>query len=180
MSEAYVLFAEQGYEGTSLAGLAEQLKVSKPALYYYFNSKESLFEALYESICELILIDLKKISSCSTSLLFEDLLYELGMNDFKGLAEAPQLAKVLRQFDLLSFRMPSIAEKAKALELETQTVYDQIVEAGIQAGRLKASEREVFKRLLLAVINGLSYEQITTGRSVSETEWRYMIEKLLN
>jgi len=36
------LFAEQGYQGTSLADLAEQLGVQKPSLYHHIASKEDL------------------------------------------------------------------------------------------------------------------------------------------
>src|SRR5919206_3939289 len=36
------LFAERGYQGTSLADLAEQLGVQKPSLYHHIAAKEDL------------------------------------------------------------------------------------------------------------------------------------------
>jgi AcrR family transcriptional regulator len=55
---ALQLFAEQGYEKTSLREIAERLGVTKAALYYYFKSKEdivrSLVEDYYTAIDELI------------------------------------------------------------------------------------------------------------------------------
>ena len=55
---ALELFAEQGYEKTSLREIAEHLDVTKAALYYHFKTKEdiliSLFEDLTRPIDELI------------------------------------------------------------------------------------------------------------------------------
>jgi AcrR family transcriptional regulator len=55
---AVELFAEQGYEKTSLREIAERLEVTKAALYYHFKTKEeiivSLFEDLTKPIEELI------------------------------------------------------------------------------------------------------------------------------
>src|SRR5215831_11140152 len=41
-SIALELFAEQGYEKTSLREIAERLGVTKAALYYHFKSKEDI------------------------------------------------------------------------------------------------------------------------------------------
>ncbi|MGW7364918.1 TetR/AcrR family transcriptional regulator [Streptomyces sp. NPDC054841] len=55
---ALELFAEQGYEKTSLREIAEELQVTKAALYYHFKTKEdiviSLFQDLTRPIDELI------------------------------------------------------------------------------------------------------------------------------
>ncbi|MEU0374613.1 helix-turn-helix domain-containing protein [Streptomyces sp. NPDC006283] len=55
---ALELFAEQGYEKTSLREIAEALDVTKAALYYHFKTKEdiliSIFEDLTRPIDELI------------------------------------------------------------------------------------------------------------------------------
>jgi AcrR family transcriptional regulator len=45
---ALEMFAEQGYEKTSLREIAERLGVTKAALYYYFKSKEDIVRSLIE------------------------------------------------------------------------------------------------------------------------------------
>src|SRR6202020_18082 len=45
---ALELFAEHGYEKTSLREIAERLGVTKAALYYYFKSKEDIVRSLIE------------------------------------------------------------------------------------------------------------------------------------
>src|ERR1700677_3081855 len=41
-------FADRGYAGTSVHDIAEDAKVTKPTLYYYFDSKAGLFQALVD------------------------------------------------------------------------------------------------------------------------------------
>jgi AcrR family transcriptional regulator len=45
---ALELFAEQGYDKTSLREIAERLGVTKAALYYHFKSKEDIVSSLVE------------------------------------------------------------------------------------------------------------------------------------
>ncbi len=56
------LFAQKGYEGTSLRDIAEQAGITKAALYYWFPEKEALFQrvvagrmaALVERVAEAV------------------------------------------------------------------------------------------------------------------------------
>jgi len=47
---ALELFAEQGYEKTSLREIAEQLQVTKAALYYHFKTKEDILVSIFEDL----------------------------------------------------------------------------------------------------------------------------------
>ncbi|NUR90720.1 MAG: TetR/AcrR family transcriptional regulator, partial [Nonomuraea sp.] len=55
---ALELFAERGYDKTSLQEVAERLEITRPALYYHFRAKEdilnSVVETLLSSIEELV------------------------------------------------------------------------------------------------------------------------------
>ncbi|MFK8848246.1 TetR/AcrR family transcriptional regulator [Streptomyces sp. Ac-502] len=47
---ALELFAEQGYEKTSLREIAERLDVTKAALYYHFKTKEDIVISLFQDL----------------------------------------------------------------------------------------------------------------------------------
>jgi AcrR family transcriptional regulator len=47
---AVELFAEHGYEKTSLREIAERLDVTKAALYYHFNTKEDIVVSLFDDL----------------------------------------------------------------------------------------------------------------------------------
>ncbi|ROQ68069.1 TetR family transcriptional regulator [Streptomyces sp. 840.1] len=44
------LFAEQGYEKTSLREISEKLDVTKAALYYHFKTKEDILVSIFEDL----------------------------------------------------------------------------------------------------------------------------------
>ena len=55
---ARVLFAEQGYAGAGREEIVERAGVTRGAMYHHFNSKEALFQAVFEvveqELCEAI------------------------------------------------------------------------------------------------------------------------------
>jgi AcrR family transcriptional regulator len=58
LAVALRLFAEQGYDATSMRQIAEELQITKPALYYHFTSKEDIVRATlagaHEQVAELV------------------------------------------------------------------------------------------------------------------------------
>ncbi len=49
ITKALELFSAKGYEGVSVSELTEASGITKPTLYYYFGSKEGLYEAVCQS-----------------------------------------------------------------------------------------------------------------------------------
>jgi AcrR family transcriptional regulator len=60
------LFAEQGYEGTSIEAVLAAAGVSRGALYHHFAGKEALFEAVVSAATDRVTAELTEaISGCS-------------------------------------------------------------------------------------------------------------------
>ncbi len=62
------LFIEQGFDGTSLRQIAEQLGVTKAALYYHFESKDDILMALHMRLHEFGKVALSKMQDGPVSL----------------------------------------------------------------------------------------------------------------
>ncbi|QBD79710.1 TetR/AcrR family transcriptional regulator [Ktedonosporobacter rubrisoli] len=69
------MFAEHGYEGTTLEMIAEDLGLSKPGLYYYVKSKEEVLEHIFRRIFKAILASLS--TAVSPEMLPQERLYHL-------------------------------------------------------------------------------------------------------
>lgn len=52
ISAATALFVREGYKGTSMKAIADQLGISPPALYWHFPSKQDLYLAAMESLLD--------------------------------------------------------------------------------------------------------------------------------
>ncbi len=63
LSTATRLFIEHGYHGLSMRLIAEELDVSKPALYYHFKDKEELFLAILQANLDEMEAVLEQITS---------------------------------------------------------------------------------------------------------------------
>jgi len=46
LDRALELFSKKGYDGVGMAEICEETNVSKPTIYYYFQSKQGLFDAI--------------------------------------------------------------------------------------------------------------------------------------
>ena len=52
LKQALILFSENGYEGVSVAMIAERCSIKAPSLYKHFKSKKEIFEEVYNHSCK--------------------------------------------------------------------------------------------------------------------------------
>ncbi|MDL4774607.1 TetR/AcrR family transcriptional regulator [Actinomadura xylanilytica] len=61
LDAAVRLFAERGFDGTSVQGVVEAARVTKGALYHYFGSKDDLLYEIYRPLIARRLADLDRV-----------------------------------------------------------------------------------------------------------------------
>ncbi len=52
LNAAEVIFAAQGFKGTTISKVAQQAKIPKANIYYYFPTKDILYSHVIEDICD--------------------------------------------------------------------------------------------------------------------------------
>ena len=95
LESALTLFAEKGYEATSIREIIEGAGVTRPVLYYYFDSKEELFKRLVQSqfneVTQYIDATIEATSGC------RDRLQALIRNTFEHTERSPRATALILQ-----------------------------------------------------------------------------------
>lgn len=55
------VFVKKGYTQTSMGDIAAEAGIGRTALHYYFRTKELLFEAILEQLCDMLLPNIRRI-----------------------------------------------------------------------------------------------------------------------
>ncbi len=67
LDAAALLFAERGVEGASMDAIAERAELGKATLYYYFRTKEQLYQAVLEAGAEQFFTELARVQTSFAS-----------------------------------------------------------------------------------------------------------------
>jgi AcrR family transcriptional regulator len=144
------LFAERGYEGTSIEAVLEEAGVSRGALYHHFASKEGLFEAVFSAVED-------RIGE-------EVVLAAAGSADAVAVLRAGCLAWVQLAGDPVVQRIvlidaPAVLGWERWRELENQHalgLLKGVLEGVAEAGRLPPDLVDTFAHVLLASVNEIA------------------------
>jgi len=157
LTAARAVFAQSGFQGTTVEAVAERAEVGKGTIYLYFESKEALrAELLLHAIRELTAT--LKAASDSRSVLHPE-------QRLRGIAEAylafahnsPDYFRLLNSYDrgdfesgISSQRRDQLLEASrKTLEIVTQPIAD-----GIALGLFAPGDPRTLAGVLWAAING--------------------------
>ncbi len=138
------LFAEKGYEATSIEDLLRELGMSRGALYHHFDSKEAVFEAvLHEIEAEVA----QATIAASRGARDPASALRAGCEAFLDLVRTPRI----RQIVLID--APAALGWKKWREIEAQHGLGLLKAAlgrAAEAGRLRPDQVDVFAHVLLA------------------------------
>jgi AcrR family transcriptional regulator len=159
MDVAVTLFAEKGFEGTSIRDLAHQADVNIAMINYYFGSKEKLFVALLENKARFMREKIDAVQNDHSLTEIEKINFIIDGYVTRFLSQ-PAFHRVLQQELLVTNR--EILHQ-NVIELFTKNTQDvvSIIEKGIR----KKIFKKVDPQLLFASIIG-TINQVMLSRSM--------------
>ena len=154
------LFFEQGYEGTTLDAVAEQLQVTKPYLYSYFQNKgEILFEICQTGIRE-------SLAALEQALALED----SPRNRLRAaVAQVAQIVIAKREYVVVYMREDKNLSSADAQEiLDQRRAFDRkvaaLLEEGVTRGEFSVRDLSLTATTIGGIVSWLPRWYVPTGR----------------
>lgn len=168
LAAAKRVFSEKGYAAATIADVARAAKLSYGSVYWYFDSKEELFDALMDA----------GEADLRTRIL--DALDDAGPADLEG-ALRTSVQATFEHFDADPEATRLLFRDSYALggrfEAHLLRIYEGFIddlEATITAGQREGGIRKAPTRLvafsLAALIGQLAYRRLTTGDGMSPAE----------
>lgn len=151
LKEAASLFSERGYEQTSMRKIAEKVGVSKPAIYYHFANKQSLFEELINTAFELSKKSIEEIAETDFDSITK--LKNLAIGFFESTKNNPEFARFMHDLSVGNIRK-NIKLNHHEVFCKQQEWFDQILTDGKEHGLIKSDlDNYIFTMAYIGTIN---------------------------
>lgn len=135
LEHATRLFAERGFAGTSLQDVANSMGLKRPALYYYFKSKDELLDRLIVEGVSGPTHELKIIAE-QTDLSPAERLHAITRRNLRWvLTHIDRFRLLVKSESELS---PASAKKFNASSREAIDTVTAVIEEGIEAGQFRS------------------------------------------
>jgi len=155
MDKSIPIFAQLGYNKTTLDDIAHTLNMKKNSLYYYFESKEDLFRALLEREAERIFEEQEQLLNGEPT--YEMKLrvmidYILGLHSSRD--------KTLKSFRIKAFYdiMDFLKEEIEELRKKQRILFSDILQKGIDSGEFIQHDNKKLAHYIFSTLNALIYE----------------------
>ncbi|WP_031470026.1 TetR/AcrR family transcriptional regulator [Sciscionella sediminilitoris] len=154
LDHATRLFADQGYEATSLQDVADALGVSRSGLYHYVSRKEDLLAMLVEQMSR-GLADSLAVLHARTDLSAQDKLREFTGSVVRQRASSPDQFRVLDQVEAM-LPEPLRSQHFKARK-DVLTELTGVIEDGIAGGEFKPLDARIAALSVLGMCNWVAW-----------------------
>ena len=158
------LFAKKGYNGVSMREISEQSGVTKPTIYYYFGSKEGIYEELIDTGMQYVQSSFENIINIDVSAKAKLVL--MTKTFFQIAIEAPEYSKF---FMTIATPMTdnAILEKFKQKLRRQGNIIMAVIKEGIASGEFGASAKpELAAEIIGSVWQNFIWQQLSTKAKI--------------
>lgn len=174
---AIKLFAEKGYSATSIRDIAKEVGITVPNIYYYFGSKEGLYQHILETTMEGFSKKVQSGVSANASL--RDQLVAMTKGKYRFIEEHPDLMRIFFREWFAREGATSSAEETKPAILQSLATMAFMVMGRIAAGELRDVNPDHAAWFLVGIFNAFDLGFINLGMTPSDEEIEAMVDLAL-
>lgn len=156
------VFTRFGFKKTSMDDIARSIRMGKSSIYYYFKSKEEIFQAVVDKEADLLRIKVNKIIDGSDDSMSKLRAYvKLRMDLIKQLSN---YMEILKNDDLMNL---ALTEKIrKKYDDEEVTIIRRILEEGNDSGLFKVKDLNLSSLAIVTAMKGLEVPLVTASMGI--------------
>ena len=155
---AMELFAQKGYDGTSVEEITSVVGIAKGTLYYHFSSKEEIFYFLVEEGMNLLKNSIEiKTSKCDATI---DKLKAISLIQLKTVKKYESLLMIVLS-QALGSDSRNIFCKNKVIE------YINVIQSIIEEGQKNGQLKDVDSEIMASEIFSLTYSSLIYLRKIN-------------
>ncbi|MDW3682137.1 TetR/AcrR family transcriptional regulator [Cupriavidus sp. CV2] len=144
------LFIERGFDGTGINDIADAVGVSRPALYYYFKSKEAILEVLTTTVTRMA-------AQLAMEAVPDDMRHPVGILRHLVLRHAHLILSHPLQFRVVERNEGNLAPKQRKLAEQSRRAvleqFQQAIELGIEQGQFRVLDAKVAAFSIIGMCN---------------------------
>lgn len=164
---AISLFAKKGYENTSVNDIVSEAGVTKPVLYYYFNSKDGLYQELFRHCMDGFEKHFRATFDGVTDL--KKFIYKFVRFDLEMMVEFREIIAVLFA-EFYSLRRHLSEENLKSLMNTHHNLMIEVFSRCFEPGKVAEVDMEAIIRIMESMLSCYEMELLRFNKDLLSDE----------
>jgi len=173
VSTAGQIFSRFGFRKTTMDEIAQAMRKGKSSIYYYFTSKEEIFEAVVEKEANLLRADILKALESSNQP--QDKLRNYVLTRMKGFQKLSNIHEALKSDYLI--HLDFIHQIREKYDNEEIAMVEGILQSGVTQGVFRIENCHIAAIAIITAMKGL---EIPLLWSKEITDLEYQLDNVLN
>ena len=178
------LFAQKGFDATSVRDIAEEAGINVAMISYYFGSKEKLMEAIFEAKIGKIQMRVEELLKDDSLLPFEKI-YTLIDEHIERVMHSQHFYRIMIS-EQLTNKNPAILQTVKQLKVRNAELISTLIKEGQQKGFFKKKVDVVLMLNTMlgtvwqSIISKEHYREFTNSQLLTDEEYETQLKKKLS
>jgi AcrR family transcriptional regulator len=175
---ATAVFAEKGFDGATMAEIADEAGINKATIYLYFDSKDALIRAIAEQVFAQELADLQ--AACASPGTAAGRLNAFYKALIAGELEVLPLMPIIYEFYALGLRREDVRAVLADFMNRSAALLEATIQEGIEAGEFSSTDADKAARALVALMDGTVLQWVYAPKEVDvNAQLSYSVQLIL-